>query len=192
MTALWGPLGWLTLHSISVCYPDEPTLADKTILNEFMSAFATTISCPSCNSHFINMFNIYKRSVPSWNNSKQDLFVAICKMHNTVNAKLNKPIPKTIGECLTILKNTTKYSPSSEFRKRYIEYLYGQWRHTGINNLVNILKKIENDYWIIRETSYNDVNLNNTIETVSYPNQPKPLKIIFSKFGVRNIKWSPR
>lgn len=192
MTAIWGPLGWLTLHSISVCYPNEPTLADKTILNEYMNAFGITIACPSCNSHFSTMFDIYKRSVPTWNNSKQDLFIAICKMHNSVNTRLNKPIPKTIEECLDVLKNSTKYSPSIEFRKKYIEYLYGQWRRSGLNTLVDIIKRIDNDYWSIRETNYNDVKFDNTIETVLYSNQPKSNKIVFPTLNLRNIRWSPQ
>jgi hypothetical protein len=191
MTSRWGPLGWMTLHSISVCYPDEPTVIDKQLLNEFMNSFSLTITCSICNDHFSKMFRTYKTSIPTWNNSKQDLFVAICRMHNTVNSRLNKPIPKNVGECLEILKNATKYSPQPEFRKKYIEYLATQWqRYSVVFPNVSLMKKINDEYWSNKELAYNDVKLDLTIDTVTYPNQPVPQKDIFTKLSLRNIKWS--
>jgi len=192
MTSRWGPLGWMTLHSISVCYPAHPTLNDKKMLDEFMQAFGTTITCSICNEHFSRMFNAYKKAVPTWNNSKYDLFIAICKMHNSVNAKLNKPIPKTVSECLIILQNATKYSSPSEFRKKYIEYLYSQWRHLlGLRQQIDLMKKINDEYWSKRETGYTDLNFNMTGDTITYPNQPVYQKLIFSRLKLRNVKWNP-
>ena len=191
MTSRWGPLGWMTLHSISGCYPDEPTVIDKQLLNEFMNSFSVTITCSICNEHFSKMFKTYKNSVPTWNDSKQELFVAICRMHNTVNKKLNKPIPKNVGECLEILKNATKYSPQLEFRKKYIEYLATQWqRYSVVFPNVSLMKKINDEYWSNKELAYNDVKLDLTIDTVTYPNQPVPQKDVFTKLSLRNIRWN--
>lgn len=192
MTARWGPLGWMTLHSISVCYPDEPTFIDKQLLDEFMQAFGLTITCAICNDHFSKMFIGYKNAVPTWNTSRLDLVIAICKMHNTVNKRLNKPIPKNVGECLDFLINATKYSPPSEFRKNYIEYLEGQWRHfAGLRQKVDIMKKINNEYWNSRETSYSTLELDRTLDTTTYPNQPVQEKIVFPRMNLRNVRWSP-
>ena len=192
MTSRWGPLGWMTLHSISVCYPSEPTLIDKQLLDEFMQAFGMTITCSICNDHFSKMFSGYKRAVPTWNNSRNDLFIAVCKMHNTVNTRLNKPIPKTVGECLDILQNATKYSPPSEFRKNYIEYLRGQWNHfLGLKQKVDLMKKINEDYWNSRETGYTSLDFDTTVDTTTYPDQPVHQKVVFPRMTVRNVRWNP-
>jgi len=188
MTSHWGPLGWMTLHSISACYPDEPKASDKRILNEFMNAFAATISCPSCNDHFSKMFKTYKTSIPTWSDSKQDLFIAICRMHNTVNARLNKPIPKNVGECLDVLKNAVRYSTQTEFRKKYIEYLDTQWKpYSSLGPNVNVMRKINEEYWSKRELNYNDIQLDPTIDSVTYPNQEIHHPLVFSKLKLRNI-----
>jgi hypothetical protein len=192
MTSYWGPLGWMTLHSISVCYPTEPTLDDKSVLDQFMQGFAMSISCPICNDHFSKMFNDYKKFVPTWNNSRQDLFVAVCRMHNIVNSRNNKPTPKTVGECLDMLQNAIKYSPPHEFRKKYIEYLAGQWRRLlGVRQKVDLMKKINEEYWNTRETGYTDLNFDLTIDTITYPNRPIHEKVVFSRMNVRNVKWNP-
>jgi hypothetical protein len=193
MTAFWGPLGWMTLHSISVCYPTEPSLVDKKILDEFMEAFRMTITCSICNDHFSRMFSGYKRDIPTWNNSRNDLFIAICKMHNIVNNRLNKPIPKTVGDCLVILENATKYSSPSEFRKKYIEYLTGQWNHfLGLRQKVDVMRKINEEYWNKKETLYSAVEFDTTCDITTYPNQAIEQKIVFPKLKIRNVIWNPQ
>jgi hypothetical protein len=113
-------------------------------------------------------------------------------MHNTVNGRLNKPIPKTVGECLVMLENATRYSPPSEFRKRYIEYLGGQWKNfLGLKQKVDLMKKINEDYWTNRESGYSNLNFNLTADTISYPNKPVHQKLVFSKVKLRNVIWKP-
>jgi len=165
MTKIWGPMGWMTLHSISVCYPEQPTDEDKKILNEFMSAFGASITCHYCRTHFSQMFNDYKRSTPTWLNSKKDLFIAICRMHNAVNKRLDKPQPKTVADCIESLKRATSYTSSKEFRDKYANYLIGDWSrnrmngdgHMGYNSAL-IIKKINEEYWNKREVSYNNIS----------------------------------
>ena len=194
MTKVWGPVGWMTIHSISVCYPEEPTNHDKDILNEFMNAFASTITCPSCNQHFSSMFNGYKQSIPSWNNSRRDLFLAICRMHNTVNKRIDKPSPKTVQECIDSLKNATSYTSPTEFRKQYIEYLRSQWRFQPASiQLINVgkMKKINEEYWNNREVSYSDVSFPED-NVLTYDNQPIKQKVVIPRMSIRNIRWTPR
>ena len=192
-------MGWMTLHSISVAYPDNPSESDKAILSSFMDSFKETITCVNCRQHFGSMFAGYKQSVPSWANSKQDLFIAICRLHNTVNKRIDKPIPKTVAECINSLKIATTYTSQSEFRNKYIEYLQRDWSIFGKGltyqfiafNAIKNMKKINETYWNAREVSYSNLNLVEA-DVLSYPNQPTTQKIVFSKMNIRNVKWAPR
>lgn len=165
MTKVWGPMGWMTLHSISICYPEQPTDLDKKILNEYMNAFGGCITCIYCRQHFAQMFGDYKVKVPNWANSRKDLFLAICRMHNAVNKRLDKPQPKTMEECIASLKRATSYTTPREFREKYSAYLLRDWGWQrnggdGISGYRNAetVKKINEEYWNHREVSYADVS----------------------------------
>lgn len=153
MRKLWGPLGWLTLHSISALYPDQPTDSDKAKLKDFMSLFASTIVCPHCNRHFNEMFGIYTKKYPNWADSKLDLFVFICRAHNTVNRRLDKPVIKTIQDCIETLRNNTISTSSKEFRVKYINYITRSWtRDRNDSTIVQLprcskLARINEEYW---------------------------------------------
>jgi hypothetical protein len=199
MTKVWGPMGWMLVHSISVCYPEEPTADDKKILTEFMDAFCSTITCIHCRTHFTDTFNGYKRSVPSWLNSRRDLFIAICRLHNTVNKKLDKPYPKTVAECLSSLQNATRYTSAREFRTKYIEYLFRDWntygrgthyQHIAIQ-YAKRMQTINETYWNLKETSYDSVSFPEE-NIVTYENQPVGTKILFGKLKLKNFKWAPK
>jgi hypothetical protein len=174
MTKVWGPMGWMTLHSISVNYPDTPSNADKHILSEFMTAFANCITCVHCRQHFNQMFSDYRNRVPTWLDSRRDLFIAICRMHNMVNKRLDKPQSKTISESLEWLKRATSYTTPRDFRQKYSEYLLRDWgyqRQTGDGHEAYStalkLKKINEEYWNHRETSYDSVTFEEA-DIVSY------------------------
>jgi hypothetical protein len=166
MTAIWGPMGWMTLHSISVCYPMYPSSEDIAILNQFMDAFKGSITCPHCKDDFESMFLKYKIKHPEWNISKYHLFLSIVRMHNTVNKKLNKPSPKSVSESLEFLRNATKYTSQKEFREKYIEHVFRNWislRNTGSHATLALqnagkMQKINSEYWDLREGSY-DIEL---------------------------------
>jgi hypothetical protein len=164
MTALWGPMGWMTLHSISVNYPENPTIEDKQVLDKFMEAFGGSITCPHCKQDFSLMFPKYKNAHPEWNTSKYNLFLAIVRMHNTVNKKLDKPSPKTVAEALELLRNATKLTSPSEFRHKYIDHVMKFWNSMRNNYSVipfirssQEMNKINLEYWNLRESSYEDL-----------------------------------
>ena len=199
MTKVWGPMGWMVLHSISAAYPDHPTVEEKTILNEFMNAFGTTITCAKCREHFGTMFRNYKNNIPSWANSKQDLFLAICRLHNTVNQRIFKPTPNTVAECIVSLKNATSYTSQFEFRKKYIEYLWKDWTTYGRGtsyqplaiNAIKIMQKINEEYWNAKEVSYSNINLVEA-DVLTYLNKPVERKFVFKPFKLRNVKLKVR
>ena len=199
MTAVWGPMGWMTLHSISVCYPTSPSSQDKKTLYDFMIAFSETITCVHCRSHFSSMFSNYRRNVPSWSDSKRDLFLAICRMHNEVNKRLDKPFPKTVKECLDSLKNATSYASQSEFRSKYLAYLSRDWyihgrgtpyQHAAFQHIEK-MKIIDRDFFSQNETSYSDVVIEEG-NVISYPNQSVAFRPVFPKMKIKNVRWSPK
>ena len=194
MTKVWGPMGWMTLHSISICYPDEPTDVDKRILNEFMNAFGGSITCVHCRQHFAKMFSDYKSKIPSWLNTKKDLFLAICRMHNAVNKRLDKPQPKTVAECLAFLKLATSYTSPRDFREKYSAYLLRDWKHhrqtgDGVIGYKNseIVAKINNEYWNQREVSYNDIKFDED-DVLTYSSTVKaPERTVIPKFNLSRL-----
>lgn len=196
MTARWGPIGWMTLHSIASNYPDTPSESDILILNKFLESFRETITCPSCKLHFTSMFSTYKSIYPDWAKSKFNLFLAICRMHNTVNKRLDKPIQQSLEECITTLQNATKNTSPAQFRIAYLNYLMQNWapQQTGDGLIaighVRTLIKINNEYWIPRETSYSDLNFKSFASvTELVPLNPKLYEV--SK-GVPNFMIQPK
>jgi hypothetical protein len=163
MTQIWGPLGWMTLHSISVGYPEFPSEMDKRQLNLFMDAFGNSITCVFCRDHFSEMFKKYKSSNPRWNSTRYNLFLAICRMHNSVNKRLDKPSPKSVEECLSVLKNATSVTSQMEFREKYFSHVIRNWRsirdHSAFFALRNaeMMKQIHDGYWKNYVTSYDDL-----------------------------------
>lgn len=159
MTSRWGPLGWITLHSISANYPENPTDADKMILKKFMDLFAETISCPSCKSHFGSMFQTYIVRNPSWWNSRATFFTFVCRAHNTVNKRLDKPVIQSIQDSIDTLHILTKITPAIEYRKRYFSYLQRNWASPDaegfmMSRSVREMIKINREYWDPRETAF--------------------------------------
>jgi hypothetical protein len=199
MTKTWGPMGWMVAHSVSVCYPENPTNEDKRIALEFMNAFGKTITCENCRNHFAGIFDSYKKNVPTWLNSRKDFFLAVCRIHNNVNKRLDKPRPSTVLECLNTLKNATTYTRPFEFRKKYIDYLFRDWNIHGrftsyfFSAMTEIekMRKINEDYWNSREVSYSEVTFTED-DVLNFPNEPPQKTFIFGKQSIRNVRWNPR
>lgn len=157
MSKIWGPLGWMTLHSVSLIYPEEPTHAEKYIASRFLDLFGETISCNECKTHFKNMYAIYKSIHPEFLESRRDFALFVFRAHNTVNMRLDKPRPSTISECLQTLKAATVNTSLATFRTSYLSYLLRNWnRHVSGEGLitksqVKEMIKINNEYWSPRE-----------------------------------------
>lgn len=160
MTALWGPLGWMTLHSVSINYPDSPSDAERQICSRFLDLFTETITCHICKSHFQRMLQTYRVLHPDYLHSKQNFFLFAVRAHNTVNRRLDKPTVKSVAEALTTLQAATRQTSPAEYRQKYIEYLRRTWGSDhSANGLfagqkIRELEKINAEYWNLRETSY--------------------------------------
>jgi len=157
MSKLWGPLGWLTLHSVSLIYPENPSPIEKAIAARYLQLFADTISCHFCKSHFISMHTLYQSSNPDYLDSRQKFAVFVFRAHNTVNKRLDKPRQTTVAECLRALKDATVNTSLGGFRMAYIKYLINNWgREAGGDAMItrgNVkeLSKINDEYWTPRD-----------------------------------------
>ena len=161
MAKVWGPLGWMALHSISVCYPLEPTYEEKLICMRFIELFGDSITCRYCKDHYQKMHQTYKTMYPGYLNSKRDLFLFITRMHNSVNKKLDKPVIQSVKDSLELLQANTKSVTGQSFRDQYINYLIRNWSYdmTGEGMIMKAkayeLQKINNSYWNPRNQDFN-------------------------------------
>jgi len=162
MTQLWGPLGWMTLHSVSFIYPNQPTSQEKALLTRFLDLFADTISCNACKAHFKNMRAIYVTLYPDYLNSKTDFAYFVFRAHNTVNKRIDKPRCPTVSSCLAAVRAATVNTSLSQFRASYMAYLTRNWGRdtSGDGRMtyaqVKELIIINNEYWSLRETEIPD------------------------------------
>lgn len=160
MTARWGPMAWMTLHSISVCYPENPMNEDKIIVKRFIDNFIECITCPNCRGHVRRMFDSYQKDHPDWANTRYDLFLMICRLHNTVNKRLDKPRPASVKECLDMLRVATSVTSPTVFRHNYIQYVIHNWAADSsgegfmMKGAAREIYKINVEYWNKREVSY--------------------------------------
>jgi hypothetical protein len=163
MTSFWGPLGWMNLHSISCLYPENPTSEDKQIVTKYLKCFEETITCPKCQSHFSSMLSMYKKSYPNWLNSRYDFFLFVCRCHNTVNRRLDKPILQSAYDCLKTFQSNVKVTSAEQYRQSYLSYLTKIWsqEQSGESFMrlssVREMKKINEQYWNPREIDVNTV-----------------------------------
>ena len=161
MTAVWGPLGWMTLHSVSSMYPETPTAAEQQLMRSWLDMFRDTITCHYCKSHFTEMLDMYRSKIPTMLNSRQDFMAFAFRAHNTVNRRLNKPIYNSVAECMERLRENTKIRTASEYRKAYLTHIRKYWATLrDTSGLVAARKiaemvKIENDYFASRDTNFN-------------------------------------
>ena len=153
----------MTLHSISINYPQDPSPEDQAILNRFMNKFGDCITCNNCKTHFQNLFTSYKRRNPQWSSSQRELFLFVCRAHNTVNRRIDKPIITSVADCIATIKNNSKTTSLKEFRQAYLTYLIKNWSqfrdfeamHAG--NAAREMEKINNSYWNLREVDISDI-----------------------------------
>jgi hypothetical protein len=157
MSKIWGPLGWMTLHSVSLIYPEQPSYAEKQIASRFLDLFGETISCNECKVHFKQIYALYKSLHPDFLDSRQNFALFIFRAHNTVNLRLDKPRPTTVSECLKTLKAATTHTSLPAFRSSYLSYLLRNWgrdisgQGMMVKSQVKEMIKINNEYWSPRD-----------------------------------------
>jgi len=85
---IWGPSGWLFMHSISFQYPENPKEEDKNNYRVFFESLKNTIPCPKCREHYSENL----KQNPIQLNSRDELIQWVIDIHNAVNEKNSKKI----------------------------------------------------------------------------------------------------
>lgn len=78
---------WISLHTFAAAYPDHPTDEDKMALRSLFSTISIIYPCIECKEHFGKMI----KENPIVDESKEEVVAYICKLHNIVNERLEKP-----------------------------------------------------------------------------------------------------
>lgn len=179
-TKFWGPLGWMTLHSIASIYPENPTREERLLVEKFIEMFRETITCAHCKSHFTGMLNRYKNIHPEWTASRYDFFMFICRAHNTVNRRLDKPVFPTVESCIDRLIEITKITSGAAYRNAYINYLITNWTREMTSDgfigadIAKRMKKINEEYFNPRDTNFVNFSLNRTGDALEFiPEDPR-------------------
>lgn len=92
MTKVWGPAGWLFLHSVSFGYPlkiDNSNSSKKIEYKVFFESIGDILPCKYCRESY----NKYIQEIPIDDhlNSRDALVEWLYLIHNKVNNKLNVP-----------------------------------------------------------------------------------------------------
>jgi hypothetical protein len=162
----------MTLHSVSLIYPELPTYSEKILAIRFLDLFEDTIACPQCKSHFKHIRAIYKSMNPDYMNSRQKFALFVFRAHNTVNRRLDKPIQHTVADCLSTLKQATAQTSFADFRNSYLSYLTRNWGRdiSGegmmIKHAVREMIKINNEYWSPRDIPIPELEEDNVVLSI--------------------------
>ena len=88
---IWGPHAWIFLHSITLNYPNNPTMYDKQHYKTFFTSLQNILPCDWCSRNY--KLHLKKFPIDKYLNCKKDK--AIITMHDPyvdywieVNAKI--------------------------------------------------------------------------------------------------------
>jgi hypothetical protein len=99
----------------------------------------------------------YKRKYPNWNSNQRELFLFVCRAHNTVNSRIDKPIIASVADCIETIKNNIRDTSLKDFRQKYSDYLLGNWSKyhdfDGMHAMSSAreVDSINKSYWNSRE-----------------------------------------
>jgi hypothetical protein len=194
MTSIWGPMGWMTLHSMASLYSDNPSPSEKQLMTTWLDMFRDTITCPHCKEHFGDMLSAYKARFPLLLSSRKELLLFTFRAHNAVNRRLSKPLYHTLADCTRILNTNFAVTPAATFRSAYIVHIRRYWRTmrdaSGIAMLKKIIEmaKIEQEYASPRglgnftELGEETVILPGNVLEKPGEEQPSPIRIMARNF----------
>jgi hypothetical protein len=206
MTSIWGPLGWMTLHSVASCYPNTPVPSEVTLMKTWLDMFQSTITCPSCREHFGTALASYRRIYPQMLSSREEFLLATFRLHNSVNRRLNKPIHQTVAACFEQLRNNMKTRTARDYRIAYINHIQRFWRTmqdaSGMSALkkINEMRKIEYEYLQKHENNFEVIISENTVVLLNHSldaqtETPSPIRMdtrILPRIGFSGGRFQTR
>ena len=151
----------MTLHSVATSYSETPTPAERNLMYSWLDLFRDTITCPHCRDHFTGMLANYRIVFPNMLGSRHEFAMFSFRAHNAVNRRLNKPMYKTLEECMLSLQTNVKDKTANTFRNAYLNHIGRYWASmrgdiTGIVAVKKIheMQKIEAEYISSRDTNF--------------------------------------
>ncbi len=87
---VWGPGGWIFLHTITMNYPNNPTEDQKFYYRQLFENLKYTLPCEKCANHYAE--NLKKYPLDQALKSKETLIKWLIDIHNEVNIKNNKKV----------------------------------------------------------------------------------------------------
>lgn len=88
---VWGPHGWIFLHSITMNYPDNPTKDDKKKIKKFFDALQYVLPCNSCSKHLQKHIKKHPLSDKVLE-SRHNLIKWLMDIHNAANKAGGKKV----------------------------------------------------------------------------------------------------
>ena len=114
-TRVWGPAGWLFLHSIAQNYPWEPNTHQKEEYKQFFKLVGSVLPCRYCRESYQKFLTepgtLLDNSVMK---SRKTLVLWLYRIHNKVNKKLgikNTPTLKEVWEKYESFRSKCTKSP---------------------------------------------------------------------------------
>ena len=87
---IWGPHGWIFLHSITYNYPENPSEDVQKAAINFFSNLDKLLPCDICKTNYSNHLQTYP--IEENVTSREKLMKWLIDIHNEVNIILCKPI----------------------------------------------------------------------------------------------------
>ena len=89
---IWGPPGWIFLHSIAYGYPNNPTPEEKKAAINFLNSLGHMLPCKTCSELYKKDLVLFKKTneLKEAVENKTNLIKFINLIHNKVNENLNK------------------------------------------------------------------------------------------------------
>ena len=118
---IWGPHAWIFLHSITLEYPEEPSLIDKENMIMFINSLGNVLPCSKCRDNFKTHLKKYPLSDQALS-SRKNLVKWLIDIHNCVN-KIKKCNELSYEEALgNLLEHYT--NNSSEPKTNNVIWLF--------------------------------------------------------------------
>ena len=160
MTAIWGPLGWMTLHSTAFAYSENPTASEKQLMSSWLDMFRDTITCPSCKGHFTTLLANYRVQFPNMLANRHEFIMFTFRAHNAVNKRLNKPVFSSVESSLSTLKHNVATRSARDYRNAYLAHITRHWKiFQDISGIVALkklqeMRRIELEYVSPRDLNF--------------------------------------
>jgi len=109
---IWGPGVWVFLHTLSLNYPENPSLEHKKRMLDFFNMLGMVLPCEKCQLHFQQHLN--NSPIQPALSSRTEFINWLVNLHNSVNKSINKSTIST-DEMLVLYDKLYKSSTANPF-----------------------------------------------------------------------------